>query len=501
MFSVFHKKVNTDTDGGIGKYSCKSCRLKKKKCDRILPKCSRCSQYNLNCEPFERNINYSKLSTAITKFNQDDNNKISLNSKEKAQYTYFNSMISGIVLSQFNRITGGCTVNFGSKNNPSLILELSNCIDVVVFRINGDEKNMCLAINNYDPTLLQSFWDNLLVVYFTEVHLFHSIICLNSFSLGSEYWIRTNIIYCLAYEYSSFKSPIATAKMNKLLLLSEYRLNLNPPSLLSVQCYLLLYDLHRAKGNSKKKDLCFHSAVKISHLIGLTNKLPGISTRSEYERYLCYVKLAETYWLNRFCSINNGLSLDKVDFWPKFSLNFQTLDNIYLTEDDLIVANNVSLNIRFRYEVFNYIIPPFVKLVESEKINLKTIAQLDLELDKIYNNIAKELVQGPFSSDTSSIISIYYLGIKLQLNTILVKQSNNDELQFKYIKLSHDIVRVYSDSNIKSAVYLITILAFLQTNDKLRDNFSIDNNGKLDDLVVIMRNLAKSPAFFKIPQI
>jgi hypothetical protein len=398
-------------------------------------------------------------------------------------------------------MTGGSTVNFSTKNNSCLILQLSNCIDVVVFRTNGNEKDTCFDINSYDPTLFQSFWDNLLVVYFTEVHLFHTLVCLNSFSLESKYWIRTNIIYCLAYEYSDFKSPIATEKMNQLLLLSECHLNLSSPSLLSIQCYLLLYDFHRAKGNSEKKDLCFHSATKISHAIGLTNKLQGISARSEYERYLCYVKLAETYWLNRFSSINNGLVFDKADFWPKYSLNFQALNINHLTEDDKAVANNVSLNIRFRYEVFNYIIPSFVELTESGKINLEAIVKLDKEFDEIYNNISKELMNGAFSSNISSIISIYYLGIKLQLCTVLLNLSNSDELQVKYIKLSYDIVRVYSNSSIKSAVYLITILSFLQTNAKIRYNFSSENNGKLDELVVIMRNLAKSPAFFNIPQI
>jgi hypothetical protein len=402
------------------------------------------------------------------------------------------------MLSQNNRIAVGSTVNFGSKNNSSLILQLSNCIDAVVFGIDAEEKDACLAISSYDPTLFQSFWDNLLVVYFTGVHLFHTLICLNSFSPESKFWIRTNIIYCLAYEHSSFRSPIATTKINKLLLFSEHYLTLSPPSLSSIQCYLLLYDLYKAKGNSKKKDLCFHSATKISHAIGLTNRLHGISTRSEYERYLCYIKLAEIYWFNRFSSINNGLVLNKVDFWPKYCLNFQALDIAYLTEDDLAVANNVNLNIRFRYEIFNYIIPSFVELIESEKIDFKAIAQLDQALDKIYNSISKELVRGLFSFDISSMISIYYLVIKLQLNTVLLNQSNNDELQVKYIQLNYDIARSYINSNIKSAIYLVTILSFLQTNTKLRYNFSTENNGKLDDLVVIMRNLAKLPAFFKI---
>jgi hypothetical protein len=398
-------------------------------------------------------------------------------------------------------MTGGSTVNLGSKKNSSLILQLSSCIDAVVFGVNDEEKDMCLSINSYDPTLFRSFWDKLLVVYFTEVHLFHTFVCLNSFSLESRYWIRTNIIYCLGYEHSSFRSPIATKKMNQLLLLSEYYLNLSPPSLLSIQCYLLLYDLHKAKGNSKNKDLCFHSATKISHAIGLTNKLFGISTRSEYERYLCYIKLAETYWFNRFSSINNSLVFDKVDFWSRYSLNFQALDIAYLTEDDLAVAKNVSLNVKLRYKIFNYVVPSFIELIESEKINFKAVAQLDLEFDEIFNNISKELVKGPFSSNMYSMISIYYLVIKLQLNTVLLNQSNNDELQVKYIELNYDIARAYLNSNIKTVTYLITILSFLQTNTKLRYNFSSENNGKLDDLVVIVRNLAKSPAFFKIPQL
>jgi hypothetical protein len=81
MFSVFHKKNIKSIEGSIGSHSCLFCRLKKKKCDRKLPKCSRCSQYKLECEPFERSVNYSKFSIAITKFNQDDKNKISINSK------------------------------------------------------------------------------------------------------------------------------------------------------------------------------------------------------------------------------------------------------------------------------------------------------------------------------------------------------------------------------------------------------------------------------------
>jgi hypothetical protein len=398
-------------------------------------------------------------------------------------------------------MTGGSTVNFSTKNNSSLILQLSNCIDVVVFGVNNGENSIHLAINSYDPTLFQSFWDNLLVVYFTEVHLFHPLVCLNSFSLESKYWIRANIIYCLAYEYSDFKSHIVTDRMNKLLLLSERHLNLSPPSLLSIQCYLLLYDFYRAKGNSEKKDLCLHSATKISHAIGLTNKLQGISARSEYERYLCYVKLAETYWLNRFSSINSGLILENANFLPKYNLNFQTLDITDLTEDDKAVANNVNLNVKLRYEIFNYVVPLFFELIESEKIDFKAVAQLDLELDEIYNNISKELVNGAFSTNISIIISMYYFIIKLQMSAVLLNQSNNDELQAKYIKLSYDIARIYSSSKIKSAIYLITILSFLQTNAKLRYNFSSKNNGKLDDLVVIMRNLGKSPAFFKIPQI
>jgi hypothetical protein len=81
MFSAFHIKNSGVIDGSIGKHSCLFCRLKKKKCDRKLPKCSRCNQYKQECEPFERSVDYSKFSIAITKFNQDDNNTVSINNK------------------------------------------------------------------------------------------------------------------------------------------------------------------------------------------------------------------------------------------------------------------------------------------------------------------------------------------------------------------------------------------------------------------------------------
>jgi hypothetical protein len=74
MFSAFHIKNYSHKEGGIGSYSCLSCRLKKKKCDRKLPVCSRCNQYKLECEPFERSVKYSR-------FSRSENNIVTINNK------------------------------------------------------------------------------------------------------------------------------------------------------------------------------------------------------------------------------------------------------------------------------------------------------------------------------------------------------------------------------------------------------------------------------------
>ncbi|KXN67548.1 hypothetical protein CONCODRAFT_10383 [Conidiobolus coronatus NRRL 28638] len=495
MFSVI--KNNKSREEGVGKYSCLSCRVKKKKCDRKLPSCSRCIQYKLKCEPFERSASYLKYTCSITKSNQNENNIISISSKEKSQYYYFNSMISNIVLGQHNRLTEGFSASLNFIDHSSMISELSKCLNMVVILTNG-KSNINLAVNNADATLFPSFWENLLVLYIIELYIFNPILPISNLSFGNRYWIRTNLIYCYAYEYSTFKSSIATVKMNELLLYSEYYLNLSPPSLYNIQCYLILYDFHRAKGNTREKDLCFHNALKISHLIGLTNKRRGISKLHEYERYLCYVRLSEIYWLNRYYSNINGLLFEQAVFWPKFGSNWQMIDTIYPTEEDMAVANNISLNVKFRYEIYSYIIPPLFKLIENGKVDFKSIMQIELKLDEVYKKIIKELMHGPFSSDIHSMINLYYLIGKLQLNSVIIKQGDNAKLQAKYVELNFDLVKVYLNSHSKSCAYPISVLLILKINVKLINSFNLGNRCKLNDLIAIMNNLVKSSAYYRI---
>ncbi|KXN68514.1 hypothetical protein CONCODRAFT_9234 [Conidiobolus coronatus NRRL 28638] len=513
MFSVFQKiEVNNTNSnvnsGGVNKqilFSCFECRVSKQKCDKKYPTCQRCNQLKLKCRPYERNAKYSKLSsTSSTTIKFTANECKMLISSDKGSMM-FNSMLSSFSLAnyKFNGIADS-TLNLNTKSYTKLMSLLSSSSDVVVLRSNNNIENINLTIINQDPTIQSSFWEGLIAVYFTEVHIIHPLFSLNNFSLAGEYWLRTNLIYYLAYEFSSKKSPIANIKMKNLLLITEHQLNTQKPNLLTIQCYILLYIIYQAKGELQKKRVCFHKAMKIAHLIGLRKKCSKISAQNKYERFLSYTKLIELYWGNRSHPTNKGLLLELTDFNPDFSEKWQLTDPLRASEEDKLVAKNISLNAKFVYLSHIYITNPFVYHLENEIVNYNFISKLESKLDGIFSDIKRGVrMNAPYSNLVSSNINLYYLMIKQQLNSVLLKEFNSPKLQAQWIKLNFDLVKEYKNSKIKSSAFLIVILMALKSIVNLKDYINSDggNLSKINELVCIMTNLSKSSDVYKAKSI
>jgi hypothetical protein len=395
-------------------------------------------------------------------------------------------------------MTSGESINYNVKHFLKSMYLLSSSSDVVVLRYNEHNADLAISINFEDPTLSPSFWAELLRLYFTEFHLVHTLFSLQNFSIKKEYWIRTNLIYCIAYTLSTKKSPIASIKMKKLLSISEYYLNRSPPSLLSVQCYLLLHILYRNTGDLKKKKLYIHNAIKISHLIGLPNKYNRASPQCQYDRDVCCVKLIQLYWLNMQYSTSMGLSMESLDIKPKLNLEWQLVDPINSTEVDLTVANNITQNIKFAYLTQIYILLPFVDYIKREKIDTDAIAQLDIKLDEMYSDIRKKLKPGPFSNTVFNHFRIYYLVSKHQLNSVLLKETNNAQLQANYIKLVYDIIKIVPESYSIVGGYLITVHTILQSIYKLEESFSKENYRMISDFMTVITNMLQYSKDFKL---
>jgi hypothetical protein len=77
MFSVYRNNNNsTSVVEKLGAIACLKCRKDKKKCDRKVPICSRCSERNFECRPYERKYYDTKLlSMVIKSISIDDRNK------------------------------------------------------------------------------------------------------------------------------------------------------------------------------------------------------------------------------------------------------------------------------------------------------------------------------------------------------------------------------------------------------------------------------------------
>jgi hypothetical protein len=401
-------------------------------------------------------------------------------------------------MSNCTSISGGVLVDFNSKDYSKLMSLLSLSSDVVVLRDDTSYSEIALAIDSHDPTLYSSFWDELIRLYFTEVHLIHPLFSLKNFSLGKEYWIRTNIIYYTAYKLSSIKSPMVDIKMKKLLNISECYLNRSSPSLLNLQCCILLYLIYRATGDLNKKRVYFYNAIKISHLIGLTNKRKGLSFKYDYERYLCYTKLIELYWGNRQYSTNMGLSLDPIDMWPKFGLNWQLIDSTQSGEIDIAIANNISLNVRFIYLVQIYVTSPFINYIEIRKTDTNTITQLELKLDEIYSEINKSLRTESYCRSIPNYIKMYYLMVKQQLNSAVLNEYSSSQFQANYIKLNFDIITEYSKPNSLIAGYSIVIHLALQSVIRFKHLISEEYSDELSNLISVMTNIVHYSENYKI---
>jgi hypothetical protein len=370
--------------------------------------------------------------------------------------------------------------------------------DVIILRHSSYIVDVNVGISYQDPTLLPFFWEELLRLYFTSFHLTHPLFSLQNFGMNKKYWVRTNLIYCLVYEFSAMKSPIVSVKMKQLLKVSEYYLNRSTPSLISIQCYMLLYFLYRNTGDLKKKKLYLHNAIKISHLIGLPNKPKRAGSQCQYDRALCYTKLIQLYWINLQYSTDMGLLLEYVDIKPKFSLEWQLTDPINSTEVDIAVASNITLNIKFGYLSQIYISSPFVDNVRKEKVDTRVIVQLEAKLNEMYSSVTKKLMPGPYSNIIFNLIKIYYLMVKHQLNSALLKESKDNRLQTNYIELIFDLIKEVSNSQSIITGYLIFIHAILQSVIKLKRYISEEYYGKISEIISIMTNMINYSKNFKL---
>jgi hypothetical protein len=277
--------------------------------------------------------------------------------------------------------------------------------------------------------------------------------------------------------------------MKQLLKVSEHFLNRSPPNLLSMQCYILLYYFYRAIGDLKKKKECIYKASKVSHIIGLANTCPKSSLQNQYERYLCYKLFAEIFWSNREYTSIMGLSLNSVDIWPDFSLNWQLIDPTQSTEDDLVVANNITFNVKFGFLVQTRVNIPFINFVENGMTNTNFLEQLVCELDNIYSNIIKELKSGPCLNTILNSINIYYLVVKFQLNIVILKITKDAQAQTDLIRLSYDIVKEASKTYSKAPFNSAALHLTLQSVTKLKDSISSKYSGKFNELILIMTNI------------
>jgi hypothetical protein len=375
---------------------------------------------------------------------------------------------------------------------------ISSSYDVIILRPENGNFDLSISIFDQDPTLFPSFWDELLGFYFSEIHLTHPYFSLQNFAMDKEYQIRTNIIYCTAYEFCDIKHPIASIKMKNLLKISEYHLNRCSPSLLSLQCYLILHFLYRATGDLKKKKLCIHRAIKISELIGLTKRYKRISLKAQYERYLVYIKVTELYWCIGGNSNNMGLILESVDIWPEFSLNMQLIDPLKPSEEDLAIANNINLNTRFIYLVQVHVISPFFELMEKNDFDISAVNRLEIKLNDMFSEINTKLKASTYPGCASSYIVIYYLIVKQRLNSILVKDANNAQFQFNYLKLNFDIIEEYSKSNTKISRHLMAIHMALQSTIKLGKYIDESYFDNLSNLISVLSNILHSSKYYKI---
>jgi hypothetical protein len=408
------------------------------------------------------------------------------------------SIRSSCILSNYSTLSFDSGSYCFSKEYSKLISLISLSCDVIILKPENENFDQSISMFNQDPTLCPSFWDGLLKFYFSEIHLSSPIFSLKNFSIGNEYWIRTNIIYCTAYDLWDTKNPIASIKMKLLLKFSEYHLNRCSPSLLSLQCYLMLHVLYRGIGDLRKKRLYLHRAFKTSELIGLTKKCKGISLHAQYERYLCYTKIIEFYWCIGGNSNNMGLTLDSVDIWPEFSLDYQLVDHLHSSEEDLAIANNTNLNSRFRYLVQIYIIFPLFKLIKKDNFDISAINRLEIKLDDIFSEISKKLIIDSYQASVPNYTRVCYLTVKQQLNIVLLKDINSTQLQFKYIKLNFDIIGEYLYSNIKLPRHLIAIHTVLQSTIKLAEYIDESYFDSLSNLISLLTNILHSSKYYKI---
>lgn len=89
MLSVFrneNKKFSL-TEERLVKVACFKCRIDKKKCDKKLPICSRCSQLEVDCRPYVRRVKYSKISSAIVRFTLIENKE--LDAENKGEFSIY----------------------------------------------------------------------------------------------------------------------------------------------------------------------------------------------------------------------------------------------------------------------------------------------------------------------------------------------------------------------------------------------------------------------------
>lgn len=63
MFSIFRQDNNSSNskENNIRKFACFNCRFDKKKCDKKLPVCFRCSELKLDCKSYEGSDRHLKL--------------------------------------------------------------------------------------------------------------------------------------------------------------------------------------------------------------------------------------------------------------------------------------------------------------------------------------------------------------------------------------------------------------------------------------------------------
>lgn len=250
-----------------------------------------------------------------------------------------------------------------------------------------------------------SFWDNLLKVYFTEVHPLNPVISIKSFNQTTTSKFLLSAIYYAGYNYQPNKSSELTAYMDNYAI-KNVKSMIKICSLENVQASVIYATLYHMNGNISLARTCQSNATRMSYSLGLHIDNKKLTPIDRYNRQILF---------SRVRAINAGFSLfhqfppsyltEYGEFNPDaFQLKYQLPDkNCIIYHSDPLesyIYSECSTALTKFNEACNFIIWEFRVNKEIESVfhaewdkSIQKIMCSFLEYCKVFTNLKKSYNQ------------------------------------------------------------------------------------------------------------